>query len=296
MYLVQEQMYEAAEKGTEYDPRLTRHALPGYLAMDVSVDEVSNTELEGVVTVIDQEAARISEEEIYPWNMKDGLLSGPNAQISIDKHGKAVRFNTILFRHQMPGTVGLHGKPMPKAVYKAAVTMEPWENTASTTKNWNSGYMQAGNRLLRVGGKRYSTTKKGEILTAGGAHNPETGEMRKPWKQTPKEMKQAGSHSFVSGQGGESVDRYYKHKSSIYEGMIRVTQFYEQVAQQHYLTFRRVSDNSDDNSWWHSGLKKNPIQEVVDDRVEKDEVVKKAMIQGMEADTVELMAGIINDL
>lgn len=296
MMMVQEQMVEAAERGSSYDARLTRHALPGYIAMDTTVEEQSDTVYEGMVQVIDREAARISEEEIPPWNMKEGLLTGPNAQTTVTKKGKVVRYNTILFRHQTPGTTGLHGLPMPKAVFKAAKSLEPWENTASTTATWNSGFMQAGNRLLRVGGKRYSTTKKGEILTEGGAYNPETGEMRKPWKHKPKEMSKLGEHSFVSGSGGESVDRYYQHKSSIYEGMVKVTQFYEQESQQHYLTFRRVSDNSDDNSWWHNGLKRNPISEVVDERTEKDEVVLKAMIQGAEADIVELMAGVINDI
>ena len=46
----------------------------------------------------------------------------------------------------------------------------------------------------------------------------------------------------------------YKHKSSIYEGMIKKTAAYGSTTQNTYVTFRRVSENSDPDSWIHSGI------------------------------------------
>lgn len=45
----------------------------------------------------------------------------------------------------------------------------------------------------------------------------------------------------------------YKHKSSIYEGLQKTTAAYGKVTQNTYMTFRRVSENSDPNSWINRG-------------------------------------------
>lgn len=46
----------------------------------------------------------------------------------------------------------------------------------------------------------------------------------------------------------------YKHKSSIYEGLMKKSSAYEKVIQNTYISFRRVSDKSDPNSWIHKGI------------------------------------------
>lgn len=46
----------------------------------------------------------------------------------------------------------------------------------------------------------------------------------------------------------------YKHKSSIYQGMVKKTAAYGSTTQNTYMTFRRVSENSDANSWIHKGI------------------------------------------
>lgn len=46
----------------------------------------------------------------------------------------------------------------------------------------------------------------------------------------------------------------YTHKNSIYEGMQKSEKTYESATQGTYVTFRRVSDNSDPMSWIHSGF------------------------------------------
>ena len=46
----------------------------------------------------------------------------------------------------------------------------------------------------------------------------------------------------------------YKHKSSIYEGLQKKTAAYGKTTQNTYMTFRRVGENSDPNSWIHKGI------------------------------------------
>lgn len=46
----------------------------------------------------------------------------------------------------------------------------------------------------------------------------------------------------------------YKHKSSIYEGMQKNTAAYGKTTQNTYISFRRVSENSDPLSWIHKGV------------------------------------------
>lgn len=46
----------------------------------------------------------------------------------------------------------------------------------------------------------------------------------------------------------------YQHKNGIYEGMVKNTKQYNKTKQNTYFTFRRVSDKSDPQSWWHPGF------------------------------------------
>ncbi|UXR28856.1 hypothetical protein [Bacillus paranthracis] len=46
----------------------------------------------------------------------------------------------------------------------------------------------------------------------------------------------------------------YQHKSGIYEGIQKNTKQYDKTSQNTYASFRRVSDKSDPQSWWHPGF------------------------------------------
>lgn len=46
----------------------------------------------------------------------------------------------------------------------------------------------------------------------------------------------------------------YQHKSSIYAGMVKKTAAYGSTTQNTYVTFRRVSENSDQQAWIHKGF------------------------------------------
>lgn len=45
----------------------------------------------------------------------------------------------------------------------------------------------------------------------------------------------------------------YQRKNKTYDGMVRIVKSYQKATQSQYMTFRRVSDKSDPNSWWHPG-------------------------------------------
>lgn len=46
----------------------------------------------------------------------------------------------------------------------------------------------------------------------------------------------------------------YVRKNGIYTGMQKNTKTYDKSKQNTYFTFRRVSEHSDPNSWWHPGF------------------------------------------
>lgn len=55
------------------------------------------------------------------------------------------------------------------------------------------------------------------------------------------------------GAGDKSWNGY-QHKSNIYDGLTRIIKSYQKATQSQYMTFRRVSDNSDPASWHHPGF------------------------------------------
>lgn len=55
------------------------------------------------------------------------------------------------------------------------------------------------------------------------------------------------------GAKGDASWNGYQHKSNKYNGMVRIVKSYQNSSQSQYMTFRRVSDTSDPNSWHHPG-------------------------------------------
>lgn len=83
------------------------------------------------------------------------------------------------------------------------------------------------------------------------------------WDGRLKESAQ-GQRSHIKPHSGAG----YTWKTGKYSGMIRAGK----AGHAQYLTFRRVSDNSDPNSWQHPGVKPRPIREAVIENT-KDEVL-----------------------
>ena len=72
----------------------------------------------------------------------------------------------------------------------------------------------------------------------------------------------------------------YKHKSATYEGLIRVVDRDENRGQ--YLTFRRVSNNSDPSSWWHPGFEARELLNKSLDEIDISSTVRSVMVDFIE--------------
>ncbi len=94
--------------------------------------------------------------------------------------------------------------------------------------------------------------KKQDNPIAGGVSSVLTkADLPSPYDQTqPKEIYVPKSESY----------EMYTHKSSIYEGLNR--QKSNVTGQNSYVSFRRVSDNSDPLSWIHQGIEKYNLSDL----------------------------------
>lgn len=74
----------------------------------------------------------------------------------------------------------------------------------------------------------------------------------------------------------------YKHKASIFQGIYKSKD--EKTGQNVYGSFRRVSDNSDENAWIHPGIQERNLMDKTLDRFEPiiEEVTKTAMDKALE--------------
>jgi hypothetical protein len=177
--------------------------------------------------------AEKTEKGYTAWDMKPMLLNGPKARIS----KKGTVFNIIPFRHGTSDKSGENAqfRPMPKDIYAAAKNLA----VSLTTKQSMAGAGQ--HHILKYGGKLTGTNWDGKY---------------------PNQVKVIGLREpvgIVVGRGG------YQHKSSIYEGMLKIQANYGAKSQNKYLTFRVVSEKSHPLSWWHPGRPAQPhVQFVVD--------------------------------
>lgn len=130
-------------------------------------------------------------------------------------------FLTIPFRHATPGALGeseIFANVMPKEIYQMVKTLAPFRSQI--------GIGRTGDKVP-------------ENLGAS---------------MIPKPFNVPLTRPAVTNYKTRSTYEAYTHKSSIYEGMVRNETTYENATQSTYVTFRRVSDKSDLNSWVHKGI------------------------------------------
>jgi hypothetical protein len=166
--------------------------------------------------------AEMTEHGYAPFDMKPMLLNGPKARIS----KKGTVFNIIPFRHGVPGKSGdnAHFKNMPQNIYEAARQLKSSVSVAGTPRLKNHGLLYGG---------KLNSKEHGDILGDPKRH--------------------------VFGHVSDStLDHAYRHKKSIYDGMVKVTSGYGKTSQSKYLTFRVVSEKSAPYSWWHPGRPPQP--------------------------------------
>lgn len=73
-------------------------------------------------------------------------------------------------------------------------------------------------------------------------------------KAVYKKASKLGAGETLSFPGAGDVSwKGYQRKNKTYDGLQRIVKSYQKATQSQYMTFRRVSDKSDPNSWWHPG-------------------------------------------
>ena len=168
-----------------------------------------------------------------PFDMKPGLLNGPHSKL-----GKNGRYNTVPFRHGTPGTTGKRvGEPMPI--------------TGHTPTGCPTSLIYVAAKKLKpsVEGSAGSTTWGGRTGDFGGY----------------------GIRTKLPVKSGRPAP--YTWKSSPYASMYKIAKTYNSATQNQYVTFRRVSSNSDPASWWHPGIKARRLVNQVGDYM--NDIVKR---------------------
>lgn len=128
-------------------------------------------------------------------------------------------FLTIPFRWATPGSIAdspAFSMVMPQEVYEIAKGLKGGRTSFMGMKRTSRG----------ITGAELSKTPFGSSGMRAGFSSLETG-------VTHKE---------------------YRHRAPLAQGMIKQSMFYESAMQSKYMTFRRVSDRSDKNSWIHPGI------------------------------------------
>ena len=69
----------------------------------------------------------------------------------------------------------------------------------------------------------------------------------------------------------------YKRKTSIFMGINKVQHTYENTTQSMYVSFRRVGENSDPNSWIHSGIQAHDLASKALSNLNLDELANNSV-------------------
>lgn len=146
------------------------------------------------------------------------------------KYGKDGQpYNTVPFRHGTPGSGGRNvGRPMPRAIHQAARKLLPQLTRPGAPVSTHGGVTTIHGKRLHPG------------LPIGAKARAILNTREKDW-----------------------------HKSSIYTGMIRKGKHVAggKIQTTGYMTFRRISRNSDPRAWKHPGIKARELAKQVQDHV-----------------------------
>jgi hypothetical protein len=155
------------------------------------------------------------EEGVDAFDIKEGLLAGPNVKTGKD----GGRYNTVPYKQGTPGSLpeNFNGGIMPKEVHAVAKKKS------------------IGKQLVKD-------------------------DLPKQFQEPRKQIV-------------PSRNAVYTHKNSIYEGIQKNKDLAGNVS---YISFRRVSDNSDDNAWIHPGLEARNFADKAFDNFQVDAQISAA--------------------
>lgn len=176
---------------------------------------ISGTKVQGIITLVGQ-LPNMIESGAPAFDMKTGFMKG--AKVKVSKKGGW--YTTVPFRFATPGALGENEaftNVMPKAIYQIVKELDAFI------------YDNEKGKLSR----------KTTVSMYGGALSKK--DIPAPY-DAPKTRKAYGEYGS------------YTHKHSIYEGMRKEEKTYEKSTQSQYISFRRISNLSDPNSWIHPGF------------------------------------------
>lgn len=177
------------------------------------------------------------EDGVPAFDMKNGFMK--SAKINFTKAGK--RYLTIPFRFATPEALGeseAFDSVLPQEIYDIVKDFKP---------------KMTSNDASNVG---YDVLKQQDI--------PE--EYRAP-KTRKSVMNEVLNKTFTD----------YTHKSSIFAGIQKDMMTYENASQSSYVSFRRVSENSDPMSWIHTGIIQYNLSQQAIDNTDVDMIVNNTV-------------------
>lgn len=187
---------------------------------------VNVSEFKGLITLTDALPLMV-ENGISPFDMKIGFANSPKAKrkeqnLKDFREGKKIQpadqgwYLTIPFRKGTPGTLSENfAGSFDKNIHKIVKNRLPILTDVSGSKRGKGLSLQDLENLDKTLGTKYS-----EKMTRQGY-----------------------------GEFGA-----YTHKAPIMQGLGKIEKQYGKTVQSQYMTFRRVSSNSDPNSWIHKGM------------------------------------------
>jgi hypothetical protein len=118
-----------------------------------------------------------------------------------------------------------------------------------------------------LGGESYKVIP----ITHGNASGGGSNAMPKKTLQKAKLMhygeREGGRFKDTSRKKTSSTG--YKHKNTLYSGMVRPTKSAAKTHGGGFVTFRAVSQNSDPSSWWHPGFEALDLIDKVKEHIER---------------------------
>ncbi|MHC5035100.1 MAG: hypothetical protein ACYTFZ_08695 [Planctomycetota bacterium] len=190
------------------------------------------------------------------YDMRDTLL-GPKSRLRRVAASGGL-YGNVPFRHQGPGTEGLHGSPMGRQ----------YGPTGPESRG-------AGNRMSEESAKSLGQTIYKHAKRLKGSITPEPNAKTKWGQRLPR------------GLAPRLVDKplrrptgINKHKTDLFAGMVRVRHTYEKKTDTQYMTFRTISTKVT-TGWHHPGIEARHLAEDVRDYIEEiAPAVIRAAIRG----------------
>lgn len=179
---------------------------------------------------------------------------------------------------RMEGTVMLDYSKN-KLIQKLEEGASPWDMKPSLMASPKAKIGKGGKRFITVP-MRWSTP--GAIGESELFSSPMPVEIHKIAKRTsgplsisqiPQQYQTLEVRPVINDNSGKKLFDEYQHKNSIYEGIFKKTD--SVTAQSMYMSFRRISENSDANAFIHPGFKQGNFMQKTLDQFDLETVLQQ---------------------